>query len=425
MHRREFLQFAVTESLVAWLVACGLKRQDSPQQATAETPIWPKDQQEILAKIEALPFLPGCQLKTTFFPRKMMWEAAELLKVQGKWPGGDESDWLSHQSVIEGQIAALAAAGFRGGRLTVVPFELTQDGKSFNWNPLETALKIMKKYGLVADLCIGPLDFPYYPGIRVPQNIEQELRGHFADRGKSHITISLKKDRYFPELNQTIQEYALGFLQSICQAYGTDSRIDKLYLGNEWPDTHGIEGVEGTMSIDDDLMQAAIEILLRSTNKPVTLNTNIHPSELNRINNTFKSLFDQLGSRGVLGIDTYPTQEVGIASYRGNYGDFIRAVQGAFPATQLVFTEVQAEPWPPGELAGRSWAEIYKIYPRAVIGRYYEQVFPPTLETHVLASGLKEIGLWGAPLWPIVAQLGYNFPLNMLTTVAQSMVQAK
>ncbi|MGH7245595.1 MAG: hypothetical protein ACREGI_01525, partial [Candidatus Levyibacteriota bacterium] len=58
---------------------------------------WPTDTEGILRRIDAEHFLPGSYLSTTFLPRKIMWEEAQLAKRNKTWEDGDESDWIAHQ----------------------------------------------------------------------------------------------------------------------------------------------------------------------------------------------------------------------------------------------------------------------------------------------------------------------------------------
>src|SRR5258708_38243485 len=117
-----------------------------------------------------------------------MWESAQYLKMQGSWSGGDESDWMNNTDVMEKNIAALAHAGFKGGRLAVFPFELTNDGNKFDFLSIDTALDIMHKHNMTADLCVGPFDYPYGPGIRVPKLFQERLQNELLDQGENDIT---------------------------------------------------------------------------------------------------------------------------------------------------------------------------------------------------------------------------------------------
>lgn len=423
--RRKLLRLVGAGVLLAGAGGVGAYEAFRRQQRTEQVPRWSTNQEGILAKINELHFSPGSELQTTLFFRKMMWENAQLQKMEGTWSGSDESDWISHIDTIDKSVSSLAEAGFKGGRPVVVPFELTEDGKTYDWTPLESALGIMNKHNMVADLCVDPLDYPYGPvGIRVPRTFEHVIQQEVVNQGNNHLTVSLGQDPQAPEPSTAIRDYALNFLGRILEKYGKDTRVGKVYIGNEWPDTHLIEGVNATMSVGQDFMQEVVNMTMGLTDKDIALNTNIHPSNTGRLQTVFGPLFTILGSRGVLGIDAYPTQEARnsrLAHEVKRYGTDIRAVRDVFPQTGIVFTELQAEPWPPQGIAGRSWAEIDKNYTRQVMVPFYQQEFPPTLETYVINSGIKEIGLWGSEVWPLVAQMNYGFPLQMMTAIADSM----
>ena len=84
------------------------------------------------------------QIWTTFSPQKVCWE---LTTVQNKGKGGT-SDWMSHQKIIEESLLLLKQYGIVGIRLVIFPNELTKDGKSFNWMPLDAILARCAKHKL-------------------------------------------------------------------------------------------------------------------------------------------------------------------------------------------------------------------------------------------------------------------------------------
>jgi hypothetical protein len=404
--RRDFLKALIGATLMGTsLFAFEEIEKRINQTKSTKTPEWPTDQEGILRKIKELNFPKDSEIRTTLFFRKIMWENAQVQKQNGTWKGGDKSDWMNNLDTMKDNLQTLSKAGIKGGRLAIVPFELTDDGEKYNWQPLETALDLMIEANLVSDLCIGPIDYP--SGIKVPKKF-QDMASQV-----SHIDLDTSGE---------IHDYALNFLNQILEKYGKDKRIDKIYIGNEYPDNHGIEGTNTTMSVSENFMQEVIEIVMKLTDKKIVLNTNIHPSDLEKIKNTFGALFQKLGEQGILGIDAYPTQELkypNLATKIPNYGNYIQKVREIFP--NLIFTELQGEPWPPEGIAGKSWAEIEKNNANDVIIPYYQQIFPPTLESYVIKSGIKEVGIWGAPSWLTAKQLGYSFPMDMLTAISQTM----
>lgn len=428
-NRREILQFLGASGLLAILatVRCRFiqKNQSLENNAGSE---WPIDQEGIVNKIEQLAFNPGSELRTNFFPRKTMWESVQLLKMRGEWVAdNDESDWMAHPEIIESALDMLVDAGIKGARLVVVPFEVTTDGEQYNWQPVETALDMFQKRNMVASLSVGPLDFPFGPaGIRLPEKFANMLKQEMTESGEGHIDLSISPDSDLPISSKAISDFSLSYLQRITEKYTDDPRIDKFYLGNEWPDNHAIEGVEGTMQVGREFMEVAVATMMAATKKKIVLNTNIHPSELERLQAESGPLLLQLGAQGVLGLDPYPTQEEKdsmLAKEIERYGEHVERIREAFPETEIVFTEYQAEPWPPDGLAGKSWAEIQQDHPK-VVEEFFQKSFPRTLETYMINSGIKEVGLYGSPQWTIAAQMGYDFPLELLKTISSTMSRA-
>lgn len=375
---------------------------------------WPTDLEEIFARIETLKFPQGSHLRSTILPRKIVWELT------------GNSDWFVQQDVFRSALTDLKAAGLKGGRLAIFPFEVTRDGSTYNWEPMDTAIDLMHEHGMTVDLCIGPLDYPYYPGIRLPSDLEHVLQQEATQNGADHIVISQEADVNFPESSVAIRDFAHAFVAAQIDRYGTDPRIDKLYVGNEWPDTHAIENVSGvTMCIEEDLMLEILKDLMNGTDKRIALNTNIHPSEPNKMETVLGPLFNVLKERGVLGLDTYPTREEESFHLRptmSRYKQMVDTLRGIFPQSEIVFTEYQAEPWPI-EMQGQAWVDIYADNPE-LFTRFYQKQFPPTLESHVIASGIREVGLWGAPAWPVLKREGYTFPTQMMATIAKKMERA-
>jgi len=422
--REQFLLVTGGSALTFALAALGFRERTTIKRQEP----WPTDPENILKRIKELNFPVGSELRTTIFPRKIMWEAVQVLKAKDEWSYDiDESDWLRRLDIFEEHIARLAANGIKGGRLEVVPFELTQDGINFNYAPLEKAIEIMAQHGMKVDLCLGPIDYPYYPGFRLPINLENQLEETFSTGGINQIFISEQPDPLYPEVSQNISDFATRFLQETLSRYGHDPRIDKLYLGNEWPDEHGIEGVEGTMNVSQELMLQFAQMIMDGSDKKVAINTNIHPTQPDEFTLKLGPLLNLLGDRGVLGLDVYPTREAKVHTEKEaipDYAALINELRRRFPDTELVFTEFQAEPWPPEGIAGQSWIDIFRQHPEIFIN-FFQRSFPPSLESHIIASGITEVGLWGAPAWLTGEKSEYDFPLEMMQTIAETMEDGK
>lgn len=426
LSRREFTKLGVVTSI---LVALGLINHEklfNYSQESKNTEPWPTDKEAILQRINELDFKLGSELGTTVFLRKIMWEMAQLSKQQGQWvKDEDESDWLTHLDVVKPTLETLKHAGLKRVRLVVVPFELTQDGQNFDWTAMDKAIELMYQLGLQIDLAIGPLDYPEYPGIRLPFEIQQRLDDEMSRDQLQQIYIGLEPDHHLPQLSQEIKEYSLHFLTELLKKYGNDDRVDSFHLSNEWhaplleeaPVYHGIEGLdaEKTMQVGEDLMIEFAKLCQQFSTEPISLNTNLHADEPDKIEQGLGKILRQLGSQGKLGFDVYPSQAEYINP--GINQQTLEKLKTLFPETAFYFAEFQAEPFITGENAGKSWAELIDQNPQFFID-YFQKKFPPTLE---LATSLPQIMLWGGPLLIILTSVGYEFPQEMFHTIAVRM----
>lgn len=389
----------------------------------------------VLSQAKERKYEPGSELRTTIFPRKIMWELAQVLKEKGLWKeGDDESDWMAHLDLFESSLVTLKDAGVKGGRLIIAPYEIPKEGENYNWKSVETAIELMKKHGMAVDLSVGPFNTAYYPGVRLPADLQEQLKAEFAQKHKHDITISMGQDPSLPESSVAIRDFGIHFVTKLMEKYGDDERIDKFYLSNEWPDRQVIEGVEVKegkkehnlpthLTVGLDYMEKMVDILQEGTTKQIAINTNIHPSDLYALRTKLGPILRKLGKRGVLGLDIYPTREADdfyLRTYMNEYDILIKKIRNAFPETQLVFTELQGSPWPEGDLNGLSWKEIYKKDPQLII-EYYRRFFPNTLDTHVLPSNISEIGFWGAEVIVALAALGYTFPARLFGAIGEGM----
>jgi hypothetical protein len=425
LSRRQFLDEMVFFAILPMFKNFNFLR--SPNQSNQqETPPWPIDKEGILNRIKELRFPKHAELRTTLFFRKMFWEYIQALKISAseKWPGdSDESDWLKHPEIIDSLLKTLAEHGIKGGRLEIVPFEVTQDGTTYDWTAMDTALDLMQKNGLAADLAVGPLNFPYDPGVRLPRKFEDEVKKQTEGKGKQNIHISLQPDKNFSELSTALRDYSLQFIKEVIAKYGNDQRVDKIYVGNEWPDANSIEGVsrDVTMTVGQDLIEEIIKIILSTTEKRIAINTNIPPSELGQIKKKLGPLLELMGNRGALGLDPYPTQEEKDGTLKNrmkDYGKYVAAVREAFPLIEIIFTEYQFELF--GDFGGAAWAKIMTEQPQTV-DDFYTKDLPPSFDPYAIDSGIREMGVWGAPAWPVFAQLGYDFPLKTLSALNEAM----
>jgi len=387
-------------------------------------PDWPNQPSAILQKIKALNFSPKATLGTTIVPRKLHWEATQLLKLQGKLPSGiSQTDWIQNDKYFISSLKFLSNLGIKRGRLAVYPYELTQDGYTFNWQPLDRAIDLMNKNHLQVELVLGPLHYPYDPGIRLPEHLRQLLVDEYSSQ--KPLTLSIRPNPQALVSSVSIRDYSISFLTSLLNRYQNHRAISRFYLGNE---SHNIQGIENTrinLKVDSDLQSQYLAITRALTNKPIAINTNIHSSKPQNIVTTYGEWLYQLHYQGVLGLDVYPTRELESFLLRHhicNYSSHINHLRQLFPHTKIAFTEFQAEPWPPGKFAGQSWSQIFSHSPE-IITKFYQIYFPPTLETHLLSSQVEDIDLWGAPAYQVLSQMGYTFPAKIIEALAKAMRQ--
>ena len=152
-------------------------------------------------------------------------------------------------------------------RLVLMPDELIGEEGVYNWKPVEKILDLMVKYRIRADCCTGPIDYPYNPGIRLPKEVKNILKQEVKETGRNQIKISMGVDRWLPKSSEVIREFGLNFFEAFLKRYGMDKRIGKFYIGNEWPDLHGIEGTKVMANISKDFMEELIKRGLKLTDK--------------------------------------------------------------------------------------------------------------------------------------------------------------
>lgn len=430
--RRELLRSATLSLPTLLLTKCWyntVSQQDHNSDANLER------QKQILEQLKALEFTPNSFLTTTIFLRKLVWELIQVKKdKQPSWKSQfDESDWYNQQKFVHEALRIIKDSGTKGGRLVVAPFEFVEVDErgrlNFHWEVLDTAIDLMHEYDLHVDLAIGPVDYPYDPGIRLPLTLEQNLLTEFTDTGVNHIHISSAVDESMPKNSAAIRDFSLIFTEELVKRYGDDERVNTFHLGNEWPDNHGIEGTGlagKTLSVSEEFMLRLIDIIKQHTDKKVTINTNIHPSEPKILRQKLGALLTALSIQGKLGFDTYPTQEEKHQTLRefiDAYETMMNAIRLEWPEIEIVFSEFQAEVWPPAHLQGKSWSYIATHHMDLIL-EYYQDTFLKYVQSHMIKSGIGEVSWWGAPLIVTLNVLGYIFPTQMIQTIAEEMEES-
>ncbi len=335
---------------------------------------------------------------TTFSPRKVAWELTEIM-TKGINP---TSDWQKQTLLIKDSLKTLKKAGIKGIRLVIFPSELTDDGKKFNFQPIDTMLDTCSDVGLLVTLCIGPFQYPYYPGIYIPQ----KLLNHIFDNDNALDT------------NPTLSKYGLQFLELQIERYGNDRRVFGFQIANEWPDKQNIESIEKLKkAVSEDFMTHSVSLLKRETEKPIFINTNIDASDKNKLTTIYKDLLEGLGKQGKMGFDVYPSQETWrnvplqkIKRLIEPYHKSFRFMRKKFRRHEMYFAEVEAQPWGNGQ----SWFELInqEPNPNEKVLNYTRDSLKKTWKNHIKSTGCKNIGLWGSDFWLSSNNMEINWPLE-------------
>ncbi|MEN9407690.1 MAG: hypothetical protein RLZZ455_906 [Candidatus Parcubacteria bacterium] len=344
------------------------------------------------------------EIWTTFFPKKIAWELTHAIS-KGR---GGTSDWLQHTHLIEKALGDLRVAGIKGVRLIITPGELTDDGRRFNWSPVEKALTLCSRHKFQVDFCLGPFQYAHFPGIRLPSNLVTKVNAH---------------NTYLDDTHE-IREYGMRFLQLQMQRYGVDTRIRGFYLGNEWPDQNSVEGNTSLhIGVSREFMMIAAKAIRNTTTKPVLFNTNIDPSSSKQLYSVFRQFLTLLGTQMRLGFDPYPSRErwnvsplVKVKRYFASYASCMEDLCVVFDKKQLFFAEVEAQPWGHGE----SWYSLIKNSPspQEKIYDFHRSDLQSTFTKYILPTGIREVSLWSPEFWLVAKQMGINWPLDEVRHVS-------
>ena len=337
---------------------------------------------------------------TTFCPQKICWE---VTTVKGKGSGGD-GNWQAHKPLIEQSLTLLRKAGIAGIRLVIYPNEITQDGQKFDWKPIETMLDLCKKHTMQVDLCVGPFQYPNYPGIYLPNALSELV---FANTRSLDTTPALR-------------EFGETFLQKQLDRYGDDKRIRGFHFANEWPDKQRVQGREKVRTwVSEAFMLWCAEYLKEHTKKSIAMNTNIDASDKWRLVPVFAELFALLEDQGRLGFDVYPSQETWSKAPLQKlhrlwepYHRSFRKAKKQFPLALFYFCEVEAQPW--GD--GRSWFQIIssELDAQKKVLQYTRQSLSQTINKYIKKSRVYDVNLWGADFWLSAYEMGVTWPLEQL-----------
>jgi hypothetical protein len=341
---------------------------------------------------------------TTFCPGKICWELT-YAQTKGKAP---TSDWLKHAKLIEQSLHTLKNVGIAGIRLVIFPSEVTNDGKKFDWTAIDTILKLCIQRKIEVILCIGPFQYPNYPGIYLPPGILREV--FVSDNAL--------------DTNPLIKRFGIHFLKLQLERYGKSKDILGFHFANEWPDRQAISGKEKIRQvISEDFMTTVASLLAVGTDKPIFLNTNIDASDKKKITNTFTNILTILKEQVLLGFDIYPSQEtwrkVPLQKLKRLFEPYYRSFN-RIKNCKTYFAEVEAQPW--GD--GRSWFQIIQSEnkPQKSILSYSRSSLLHTKKKYLSRTHCNMVSLWGADFWLTAKALGVSWPLEKIKTIFPSAV---
>lgn len=347
---------------------------------------------------------PIMQLWTTFTPGKIVWELTAV-KSEGK---AARNDWMNHIELVADSLKLLKQHGIAGIRLVIYPSEVTENGKTFDWKPIDTMLSLANKHKLEVDLCVGPFQYPNYPGIYLPKAL---LRYVFDNKRALDTT-------------NVLRDYGKDFLEKQIERYGADKRIHGFHFANEWPDPQHVGGKEQIKAyISADFMLKAAFFLKEHTDKPISLNTNIDAADKTKLKNTFEEILTILETQGNLGFDIYPSQETWrktplqkIRRFFEPYRKSFAWSQNNFKLCTMYFCEVEAQPWGNGQ----SWYRLISAAenPQVKVITYTKDALRKTYERHIKGTSCSTVSLWGADFWLSAHAMGINWPLEEVKNMA-------
>ncbi len=340
------------------------------------------------------------EIWTTFTPQKVSWELT-YVKTKGKSPS---SDWERNFDLIDNSLKKLKKAGVSGIRLVIYPAEITRDGKSFRFAAIDKILVLSNKHGIIVDLCIGPFQYPNYPGIFLP---EKQLDFVFDNK------------RCLDTVPQ-IWKYGINFLKEQIARFGDDNRIHGFHLANEWPDPQKVKGREKIKTcISEAFMLEISSYLKKNTQKPILMNTNIDANDRIKLKKAFGEILGILGTQAKLGFDIYPSQFTWkrnparkLLYYIWPYFKFFKSFQKKFNSCEMYFAEVEAQPWG----SGQSWYQLISeaIDPEEKVLIYTNNSLKETFDKYIRGTNCRTVSLWGSDFWLAADAMGIKWPLAQI-----------
>lgn len=328
--------------------------------------------------------------KTIFFanlcPKKLFWELSQLNQFSTL-----TDRWWEHPELLLEQLTLLQKAGIKGIKLNVFNTELTQDGETIDWQPLDLFLSLAEKLNVKVHLCLGPYQYPLWPGIRLPNSVH----------------TSLKNEKLI-ESNKQCKQFGTSFLEASLKRYGKHSQITGFYLGNEWHTAQSVENLDQKkmLNVSTKHMESLARLCKKMTRRPIFFNTNFDAYEHKKIEHTFKPFHKLLKQQFWLGLDVYPSQETFMKAPRltirrklHRYTNEVHFLKEKF-TPHIVVSEFEAQPW--GD--GKSWKEQIEKNPQ-LIDETAQQLSKAFLR-YLKPIAFDSVAYWGSEFWLVAYHMG-------------------
>jgi len=359
---------------------------------------------------------PHKHLWANICPRKLYWELEQTT---------DKSlfkEWYFYPEILAESFRLLNQAGVTGIRLNIFNYELTFKQKSTDWQALELALNLAQQNQLQVHLCLGPWQYPLWPGLRLPNYMTASMTASKVESQPNTIN--------YLDNNLEIFEWGNWWLESQLERYGNDPRIAGFYLGNEWPNKQALENdVETNWKISPAYMSQAMAICHAYTDKPIIMNTNLDASQPEKIINTYQKLWQFAPKQFRLALDVYPSREtwrlapeLRFRRQHLSWAEDVKRLQSKIPV-QVMVGEFEAQPWGAGESWAQWWQNSSGNFDHRL--KFSPKILNQWFIRYLNPAPINEITLWGAEFWLTGQLLGYGWPLKLVRQWSQLFGQEK
>ncbi|MDP2652609.1 MAG: beta-galactosidase [Candidatus Omnitrophota bacterium] len=262
--------------------------------------------------------------------------------------------------------------------------EIEAKESTFDLTTLDWEIKEAKKRGIPIVLTIG-MKAPRWPEYFIPAWVFKKTQLHYSDDIAE---------------NPVLKKYTLRFIREVINHYSAEEAIAYIQVENEALNKFG----KKNWQLSKKFLSEEIELIrsLDNLKRPIVLTAATYP-------NTFLRTIARIFTKGdwiknnlalcdILGINAYPTigqKTFGFRHYvRTSPEQRKKSLRRVLKAAknkgaELWVTELQAEPWEPGELVHTKKHAPPSISPETVV-YYFEE-----LKT----EGVRTVLLWGAEYW--------------------------